>query len=72
MQGVLGVPGVDSYAEGHRSRLQGHYGENYVRAVAAAAGLRVGKEDPSPKVSTSWWRGWRRVSAVRGTGLRSR
>src|SRR6266508_5112096 len=49
MQGVLRVPGFDSSAEGHRSRLQGHYGENYVRSVAAAAGLRVGKEDPEPE-----------------------
>lgn len=34
--------------QGHRSRLQGHYGENYVRALAAAAGLYISKDDPEP------------------------
>ncbi|WP_442960995.1 MULTISPECIES: DUF4365 domain-containing protein [unclassified Pseudarthrobacter] len=33
---------------GHKSRLQGHYGENYVRVLAAAAGLYISKDDPEP------------------------
>ena len=33
---------------GYRSRGQGHHAEQYVRALASASGLSVGKSDPVP------------------------
>ena len=35
-------------ATGYRSRGQGHYAEQYVRALASASGFSVGKSDPEP------------------------
>jgi hypothetical protein len=43
------MPPSDNIARGHRSRLQGNYGEAYVRAIAASIGLRVSKEEPEPE-----------------------
>lgn len=42
------MPLTSAQLQGHKSRLQGHYGENYVRALAAAAGLYISKDDPEP------------------------
>ncbi|MFI5710620.1 DUF4365 domain-containing protein [Kribbella sp. NPDC051620] len=39
----------DNSARGHHSRLQGNYGEAYMRVIAASAGLRVSKEEPEPE-----------------------
>jgi uncharacterized protein DUF4365 len=39
----------DHSLRGHHSRLQGNYGEAYVRVIAASAGLRVSKEEPEPE-----------------------
>jgi hypothetical protein len=35
-------------ARGYRNRSQGHYAEQYVRALASASGFSVGKSDPEP------------------------
>ncbi|WP_372489899.1 DUF4365 domain-containing protein [Arthrobacter rhizosphaerae] len=35
-------------ARGYRNRGQGHYAEQYVRALASASGFSVGKSDPEP------------------------
>lgn len=43
------MPQPDHSAAGHHSRLQGSYGEAYIRAMAASIGLRVSKEDPEPE-----------------------
>ncbi|MEV0795288.1 DUF4365 domain-containing protein [Kribbella sp. NPDC050459] len=39
----------DKSLDGHHSRLQGNYGEAYVRVMAASVGLRVSKEEPEPE-----------------------
>ncbi|WP_112241804.1 DUF4365 domain-containing protein [Kribbella monticola] len=43
------MPPSDNVTRGHNSRLQGNYGEAYVRAMAASIGLRVSKEEPEPE-----------------------
>jgi len=43
------MPLSDNSSRGHHSRLQGNYGEAYLRVMAASTGLRVSKEEPEPE-----------------------